>query len=63
MNSSNNATAAYAGGGVLFGILMSGIISDALAGQPYWLRLGVTAIAAGALAAVFVLVAGRLARR
>ena len=54
---SDKLNPAYTGGAVLFGILMSGVVSDALTGQPFWLRIGTTAIAAGILAAAFIFIA------
>ena len=60
MNDKSNP--AFTGAAVLFGILMSGVVSDALTGQPFWLRIGATAIAAGILAAAFILIANRFKR-
>ncbi len=56
------STAAYAGGAVIFGILMSGLMSDALSDQPYWLRITATAITAGVLAGAFVFIVIKLSR-
>ncbi len=48
--------------GVIFGMMMSGIVSDALAGWPVWIRITATAISAGVLAGGFILIANRLRR-
>ncbi len=48
--------------GVVFGMMMSGIVSDALAGQPVWIRITATAISAGVLAGGFILIVNRLRR-
>ena len=48
--------------GVVFGMMMSGIVSDALASQPGWIRITATAISAGVLAGGFILIVNRLRR-
>ena len=40
----------------MFGMLMSGLMSDALSDQPSWLRITVTAITSGLLAGTFVMI-------
>ena len=62
-NSNVKMTAGVAAGAVIFGIMLSEIASDALEGQPYWLRIAVRAISAGAVTVIFVLVASRLSRK
>jgi hypothetical protein len=63
MTTSNYSAAAIAGAGAIFGILLANVFTDLLSSQPYWLRVSVSAVTGGTLAAVFVFVASRFFRR
>lgn len=65
MNENAKATIspALTGGAMIFGMLSSEIATAFVEGQSFWLRILVRAVTAGALAAIFVLVANRWLRK
>ncbi|MBM3889011.1 MAG: hypothetical protein FJ388_07780 [Verrucomicrobia bacterium] len=61
MNTPSNP--AHTGSAVIVAIILSGIVSEELRGQSLWLRLVLTGIAGGLIAAAYLLIANRFKRQ